>query len=655
LKGDFNLIQDPGGWSFSSGGSNNLAQKDPMLAALGDNGGPTQTMPLLSGSAAVDNGTRVVFTTSTAPIPDAAATNISVADTTGLGPGLYIQIEHEILRITGVSDGTTLTVARGQLGTKAAAHSNKGLNVVLAADQRGVPYVSAPDIGAFEFGAKASQTITFGLASPVTYGVGPITLSATSDSGLPVTFSVVSGPGSVSGNTLTVLGVGSIVVEADQAGNANCNAATAVQQTVAVNTATPGVQVTAASGTYNQSPFTATAMVAGVNGVWGTSLEGVTPTVTYYSGRIARGKPLSAIPILPGTYTVKASFAGSSDYNPASATTTFTIKGTVSRIAGPPKGVPGQPRTYTVAVNGPTHGITFTVNYGDGTVIQTAAGGPSVKLDHIYTATGNYIITVCAKDTNGVASGIATRSVAITNIVMERDPSGGTALAVGGNAAGGDTIVISATNTRGTTLDVTFDNQNAGPYTPSGHIFVYGLGGRDTITLKPYAVGTTNYYIKVPALLYGEGSGGDRISAQGSVANNVLTGQGTNEVLFGGQGRDVLIGGTGAARVHAGLGDDILIGGWTNDDISSAAMTYDEKLSALEAVIAEWASADPYSLRQTKLATFLNTSTVHDNAVNGLAVADWLVGNVNANDWFFAGVNDKVTGKNKNDLVTMIK
>jgi hypothetical protein len=44
----------------------------------------------------------------------------------------------------------------------------------------------------------------------------------------------------------------------------------------------------------------------------------------------------------------------------------------------------------------------------------------------------------------------------------------------------------------------------------------------------------TNYYIKVPAFLYGEGSGGDHISAAGSAANNVLTGQGKNEVPTGG-------------------------------------------------------------------------------------------------------------------------
>jgi hypothetical protein len=35
-------------------------------------------------------------------------------------------------------------------------------------------------------------------------------------------------------------------------------------------------------------------------------------------------------------------------------------------------------------------------------------------------------------------------------------------------------------------------------------------------------------------------------------------------------------------------------------------------------------------------------------------VADQLAGNRLASDWFFAGLNDKLTGKNKNGAVTRI-
>jgi hypothetical protein len=437
----------------------------------------------------------------------------------------------------------------------------------------------------------------------------------------------------------------------DQTGNYN-NATGTVSDSIA--RATPTVQVTAAGGTYNGSPFAATATVAGLNGVPGTSLEGVAPTLTYYAGSTASGTPLAGAPVLPGTYTAKAAFAGSPDYAAASATTTFRITTPTTSILGPTLGVPGQPLTDTFAVNGPTQGVAFNVNYGDGTSLTTTAGGPSRKLDHLYTATGTFTLQVTATDANGVVSQLATQAVTISTVALEADPGGGTALAVGGNAAGGDTITVSATNTSGKAVDVTVNKTDFGTFTPTGHIFVYGQGGKDSITLKAYTVGNTNYYIQVPAFLYGEGPGGDKLSAQGSAANNVLTGHGSNEVLTGGQGRDLLIGGTGAATLNAGAGDDLLIGGWTNYDLSSSGLTYDQKLAALYAILAEWGSTDSYGTRLAALAGYLNTSTVHDNSVNGVAVVDQLNGNRHANDWFFAGLNDQVTGTNSSDVITLI-
>jgi len=97
---------------------------------------------------------------------------------------------------------------------------------------------------------ETAQTITFKQpTSPVTYGVAPITLSAASSSKLPVTFSVKSGPGTISGNKLTVTGAGSIVIAADQAGNSTYTPATEVQHTLVVNKATLTVAANNASWT----------------------------------------------------------------------------------------------------------------------------------------------------------------------------------------------------------------------------------------------------------------------------------------------------------------------------------------------------------------------------------------------------------------------
>ena len=82
------------------------------------------------------------------------------------------------------------------------------------------------------------QTVIFKQpTTPVTYGVKPITLSATASSGLAVTFSVVSGPATVSGSTLTITGAGTVVVAANQAGNATYAAAPKVTNSITVNKA----------------------------------------------------------------------------------------------------------------------------------------------------------------------------------------------------------------------------------------------------------------------------------------------------------------------------------------------------------------------------------------------------------------------------------
>ena len=54
---------------------------------------------------------------------------------------------------------------------------------------------------------------------------------------LPVGFGIVSGPASISGNTLTVTGAGTVEVEASQAGNANYNPAPAIDQSFTVTPA----------------------------------------------------------------------------------------------------------------------------------------------------------------------------------------------------------------------------------------------------------------------------------------------------------------------------------------------------------------------------------------------------------------------------------
>jgi hypothetical protein len=86
-----------------------------------------------------------------------------------------------------------------------------------------------------------SQTISFAGIAARTFGDPPLTLVAAASSGLPVNFSVVSGPASVSNNVLTLTGAGVVAVQASQPGNGSFNAATPVQ--VSFNVAKAGQSV----------------------------------------------------------------------------------------------------------------------------------------------------------------------------------------------------------------------------------------------------------------------------------------------------------------------------------------------------------------------------------------------------------------------------
>ena len=137
---------------------------NPLLALLGDYGGPTQTVPLLPGSPAIGKAGAVTVLTSSG-VPDTLSTAIPVPNgsilvasslpTLTSGSYFVIQVDSEQMAVVGLSlngnDSATLDVVRGVNGTAAATHSG-GASVSLASDQRGFTRSStvAADIGAFQ-------------------------------------------------------------------------------------------------------------------------------------------------------------------------------------------------------------------------------------------------------------------------------------------------------------------------------------------------------------------------------------------------------------------------------------------------------------------------------------------------------------------------
>ena len=169
-----------------------------------------------------------------------------------------------------------------------------------------------------------AQTISFPVPSPVTYGSAPITLSATGGaSGNPITFSILSGPGSITGSTLTINGAGSVVVAANQAGNATYAAAAQVTQSIVVNPASAAIAVASSASTVlAQNAVTLTATVSSPAGVpTGTVsfLDGTTPLGPgTLSGGVAT---LTTSSLAVGMHSISAVYNGGTNFAAATSAT----------------------------------------------------------------------------------------------------------------------------------------------------------------------------------------------------------------------------------------------------------------------------------------------------------------------------------------------
>ena len=81
-----------------------------------------------------------------------------------------------------------------------------------------------------------AQNINFPTISNKLTTDSPFTVNASASSGLPVSYSILSGPATISGNTITLNGnSGTVTVKASQVGNSQYNAATDVQQSFTVS------------------------------------------------------------------------------------------------------------------------------------------------------------------------------------------------------------------------------------------------------------------------------------------------------------------------------------------------------------------------------------------------------------------------------------
>jgi hypothetical protein len=233
-----------------------------------------------------------------------------------------------------------------------------------------------------------TQTIRFTAPSPVTYGCVPITLTATGGaSGNPITFSVLSGPGTITGSALTINGAGTVVVAANQAGNGTYAAATQVTQSIVVNPAPTAIAITSSAGTVlAQNAVTLTATVSSPAGIPTGTVSFLDGTMPLGTGTLSSGvATLSTTSLAVGTHSITAVYNGATNFVAATSAALTQCVMDIS-LSDPSAGgssqtvTAGGSATYSLAI-APSSGTTFPV-----AVTLTVSGLPSTATASITPA-----------------------------------------------------------------------------------------------------------------------------------------------------------------------------------------------------------------------------------------------------------------------------
>jgi len=270
----------------------------------------------------------------------------------------------------------------------------------------------------------ATPQVTWTSPAPIVYGTLLGTAQLDASANVPGTFTYTRAAGALldAGSAQTL----SVTFTPQDATDYTTAAATT---TITVTKATPILKVTDAGGRFDGSPFPASAtiagVVAGVDTTPASSLDNVTPTLTYYDGSETAGTSLGPTPpSAPGTYTVVAAFPGNFDCSAILSTPlTFTIGQGAATLALASSGgsaVYGQPVSFLATVGAVAGTPSGTVTFSDGTTRLV-----TVPLDGSGTATfttaalslGSHSITAAYSgdaDFLGVQSAPCSETVAQT-------------------------------------------------------------------------------------------------------------------------------------------------------------------------------------------------------------------------------------------------
>lgn len=309
---------------------------------------------------------------------------------------------------------------------------------------------------------KRNQSISFPNPGNRTYGDPPFQLSASASSGLPVTYSI-SGPATLSGNTVTITGAGTISITALQGGDALWNAAP--NQSCSVFVAQRGITVTrSGSKAYdgNTVSYNAGASITQGNLVYGDA-------VSYSFGNTSSANA--------GSYVIPVSATVMNGGSNRTASYAVAVIGSYAISVAPPASVTVSPSSQTITA-GDT--ISFTAGGGSGVgafVWGGEASGTGPSRSVTFGSAGAKTVTVYrASDGNYSQSNTAVANITVNAVqpLVTISPSAQTITA-------GQSVTFSASGGAGT-----------GAYVWGGD--ASGTGSSKTVTFPTAGTRTVTVY-----------------------------------------------------------------------------------------------------------------------------------------------------------------
>ncbi len=346
--------------------------------------------------------------------------------------------------------------------------------------------------------ARVGQTVTFGAPLPDrVFGDSPFTLNPSASSGLPTSLRVVSGPATLAGNTVTLTGAGTVVLEVIQAGHILTHTFAALTQSFVVSKKTVPVSLSNLTQAYDGSPKNAVAT---------TTPSGFPVNITYNGSTVA--------PSAAGSYAVHAEVNDPNHQGSADGTLTIASSVPAPVITNNPltaAGTVGSPFNFAITATGSPSSYTATplpagLSVASGTGIisgtPTSAGTTNVLLGATNgggTANATVTITVAPAGqapiitNNPLSAGGTTGTPFSLSITASGSPTSYSASALPpGLSMGTTTGIISGTPTAAGTTAVLVGATNAtGTGNATVTITVAPSGAAPLITNNPLTAGAT--------------------------------------------------------------------------------------------------------------------------------------------------------------------